>query len=56
MIRIAIGQAAFDAIAATIPLGSVAVEPALDGKGEVHIWPEERWLDKLKAMRGPGES
>jgi len=27
MIRIAISQAAFDAIAATLPLGSVAVEP-----------------------------
>ena len=25
-------------------------------KGQVHIWLEERWLDKLKAMRRPGES
>ena len=25
-------------------------------KGQVHIWLEERWLDKLKATRAPGES
>jgi hypothetical protein len=24
--------------------------------GEVHIWLERRWLDKLTAMRQPGES
>ena len=30
MIRIAITQAAFDAIAKTLPLGSVAYEPAVD--------------------------
>jgi hypothetical protein len=30
VIRIAIGQAAFDAIAATPPLGTVAVEPQMD--------------------------
>ena len=30
MIRIAITQAAFDAIARALPVGSVAYEPALD--------------------------
>ena len=25
-------------------------------KGQVHIWQEERWLDKLKATRAHGES
>ena len=30
MIRIAITQAAFDAIARTLPLGSVAYEPAVE--------------------------
>jgi hypothetical protein len=30
MIRIAINQAAFDAIAKTLPLGSVAYEPAVE--------------------------
>jgi hypothetical protein len=56
MIRIAITVAAYEAIAATLPLGSVGYETAHSEKGEVFIWLEERWLDKLKAMRGPGES
>jgi hypothetical protein len=33
VIRIAISEAAFEAIAATLPLGSVAVEPQVDEKG-----------------------
>jgi hypothetical protein len=33
MIRIAISRAAFDAIAATLPLGSVGFEPVVDAKG-----------------------
>jgi hypothetical protein len=51
VIRIAITQAAFDAIAATLQLGSVAYEADRTEKGEV----EPRWLDKLKAMHGPSE-
>jgi hypothetical protein len=38
MIRIAITQAAFDAIAATMPLGSVGYEAERTDKGEVYIW------------------
>ena len=38
MIRIAMTQAAFDAIASTLPLGSVAVEPEDNGRGERTIW------------------
>jgi hypothetical protein len=34
MIRIAIAPAAFDVIAATLPLGSVAFEPQLAANGE----------------------
>ena len=34
MIRIAISQAAFDAIVATLPLGSVAYEAETNAKGE----------------------
>ena len=56
MIRIAITQAAYEAIAATLPLGSVGYEAQRTDKGERLIWLEERWLDKLKAMRGPGDS
>jgi hypothetical protein len=58
MIRFAITQAASAAIAPTLPLplGSVGYEAQRTEKGEVRIWLEERWLDKLKAMRRPGES
>ena len=56
MIRIAITQAAFDAIAVTLLLGSVAYEPTVDEGGLRIIWLEARWFDRLKSYRGPGES
>ena len=56
MIRIAISAGAFDAIARTLPLGSVGYEAEPDAKGEMHIWIDDRQADKLAAMRGPGES
>jgi hypothetical protein len=56
MIRIAITQAAFEALAKTLPLGSVAYEPALDEGDLRYIWLEPRWLERLNSYRGPGES
>ena len=56
MIRVAITPAAFQAIAATLPLGSVGYEGEPDAKGERLIWLEAAIVDKLAAMRGPGES
>ena len=56
MVRIAISQAAFDAIAKTLPLGSVGYENATNEKGERLIWLEPSMVDRLRAMRGPGES
>jgi hypothetical protein len=56
MIRIAITPAAFEAIAATLPLGSVGYEKATNEKSERLIWLEPNVVDRLKAMRGPGES
>ena len=56
MIRIAITPAAFDVLAATLPIGSVGFEPELNGNGERLIWLEAHWVDELAAMRGPGES
>jgi hypothetical protein len=55
MIRIAITAAAFDALAATLPLGSVAVEPKNE-RGEREIWLEPHIVDKLRHPRGAGES
>jgi hypothetical protein len=56
MVRIAITVTAFEAIAQTLPLGSVAVEPEANDRGERTVWLEEVWVDRLGAMRGPGES
>jgi hypothetical protein len=46
VIRIAITEAAFEAIATTLPLGSVGFERH----------PEPHVLAKLRALRRPGES
>ena len=54
MIRITITPAAFAAIAATLALGTVAVEPERDEDGSVHIWLDPGVLAKLKAMRWLG--
>jgi hypothetical protein len=56
MIRIAITPAAYAAIAATLALGTVAVEPERAADGSVHIWLDPGVLAKLKEMRGSGES
>jgi hypothetical protein len=56
MIRIAISQAAFDAIASTLPPGSTGYESAVNEKGERLIWIDRAVVDRLRDMRGPGGS
>ncbi len=56
MIRIAITKAAFDAIAATLPLGSVGYENGPTVNGERLIWLAPNVVNRLRAMRGPKES
>ena len=56
MIRISITPAAFDAICATLPVGSVAVEAEANERGERLIWLEAAMVDRLGAMRGQSES
>jgi hypothetical protein len=55
VIRISITVEAYEAIATTLPLGNAGYEAQRTENGEVHIWLEERWLDKLAALRGEGE-
>jgi hypothetical protein len=55
MVRIAISQAAFMAIAKTLP-GNVGYENGRNERGERLIWLERRWLDKLDSYRRAGES
>ena len=57
MIRLSISSAdAFNAIASTLPFGSVAVEPERAPDGGVGIWLDPGVVAKLRALRGPGES
>jgi hypothetical protein len=56
MIRIAITPAAFEIIAATLPLGSVGYKNGSSESGERLIWLDARMVDRLGALRGPGES
>ena len=55
MVRIAISVEAFEAIARTLPLGSMGYEPEPNW-GERYVWLEDAMADRLGAMRGPGES
>jgi hypothetical protein len=56
MIRIAITPAAYAAIAATLALGTVAVEPERAANGSVYVWLDPGVLARLKALRVAGES
>jgi hypothetical protein len=56
MVRIAITVEAFEAIARTLPLGSVAYEAAANKRGERTVWREAAMVDRLGAMRGLGET
>jgi hypothetical protein len=55
VIRIAITPEAFEAISATLPLGSVGYEngPTVGGEPLIRLAPAV--VDRLAAMRGPGE-
>ena len=48
MIRLAITAEAFNAIAASLPLGSVAFEPTTEEKGQRLIWLEPHVVNKLR--------
>jgi hypothetical protein len=56
MVRIAISVEAFEAIARTLPLGSVGYENETTERGERLIRLDRAMVDRLRAMRGPGES
>jgi hypothetical protein len=56
MVRIAITQAAFEAIARTLPLGSVGYENKIDQGGNRLIWLDQAVVDRLRSLRGAGES
>ena len=53
MVRIAISV---EAIARTLPLGSVGYENKVKERGERLIWLDRAVVDRLHSLRGPGES
>jgi hypothetical protein len=55
MIRIAISQAAFEALTRTLPLGNVGYEVEAT-ENQRYVWPARAVVNRTKAMRGPGET
>jgi hypothetical protein len=51
MVRITISQAAFDAIASTLALGSVGYENATNEMGERLIWLDHSVVARLRSLR-----
>jgi hypothetical protein len=56
VIRIAISEAAYEAIAGTLLRGSAAIELEANARGEKLVWLNRTVVDRLAALRGPGES
>ncbi len=56
MVRIAISEAAFEAIAKTLPLGSVGYENKVNEKSERLIWLGPTMIAQLRSLRGPVEN
>jgi hypothetical protein len=56
MVRVAISQPAFKAIVKSLPVGSVGYENKVNARGERLIWLERSVVDRLRYLRGPGES
>jgi hypothetical protein len=56
MIRIAITAEAFDALAATLPLGSVSFERHPADDGQRLVWLDRSVVARLRALLRPGES
>jgi hypothetical protein len=56
MVRITISVEAFEAISATLPLGSVAYEAELNEHGQRYLWLEAAMANRFVALRGPTES
>jgi hypothetical protein len=56
MIRIAITEAAFEAISETLPLGSVGYENKTNEQDNRLIWLDRAVVDRLRSLRGAGES
>jgi hypothetical protein len=55
-ILVTLRRAWFEAIARTLRVGSVGCENATNERGEKLIWLDRAVVDRLRSLRGPGES
>lgn len=55
-IRVALTDAAYDAIASTLPKGAARRWPMQRDRGQCFIQVEAAVIDRMRAMRRPGES
>jgi hypothetical protein len=55
IIKIAISEVAFEAVARAIPLGSVSYDKPNE-RGERFVWLSPNVVNRLRAMRVPGET
>ena len=55
MIRLTITPAAYAVIVATLP-ASVGFEQNKAPNGDFYVWLEPKYVDRLRALRKPGES
>ena len=56
MIRIAISVEAFEAIARTLPFGSMSFENKTNEQGNRLVWLDRAVVDRLRSLWGAGES
>jgi predicted CopG family antitoxin len=56
MISISITPEAYKAIKATLPDAAESWPAQTDGRGLIRIWLDRKFVDRLREMRGPGES
>jgi hypothetical protein len=56
MISISITAEAYETIKATLPAGDVAQPPQTDERGLIRIWLDRKFVDRVRALRGLGES
>jgi hypothetical protein len=54
MIRISISTEAYDAIARTLPFGSVAVEAEANERGERYVWLDDVWGGPSRSLARAG--
>ena len=56
MVTISITVEAYSAVTATLPDDADAFPPERDGRGGIRFVVDHKTLDRLTALRGPGES